>query len=492
MINLLILPIVIPFVTAILLIFFKNHVIAQRWISAISSAGLLAASIILVHTIYREGIQTLDLGNWQAPFGITLVSDMLSALLVTATSFIAFCCILYSFRTIGKGRESYFYYPVVQFLIVGVNGAFTTGDIFNLFVFFEVMLMASYVLLVIGGTKIQLRESIKYIIVNITSSALFVIAVAYLYSIVGTLNMAHISQRIAEINQPAILTVLAVLFLIVFGLKGAIFPLFFWLPGSYYAPPAPIIALFGALLTKVGVYSILRTYTLFFYHDIGFTHELLAILSLITVILGSIGAIAYKDMKMIVIYNIIIAIGVITYGIGSMNADALTGSVFYIIHDMIIKAVLFLLVGLMIYLTGTSNYTKFSGLIKHYPLVGWSFFISVLALAGIPPLSGFVGKLLIVNGGFSNGDLIGALIILLSSLFVLYSLMRVFLNSFWGDPAGSMKKPELKLGSMMVPIVILIIAAIGYGLFAEWVYIYVALAVEALIDPAVYIEAVLK
>lgn len=491
MINLLILPIIIPFVAAVILIFFKKGIVVQRWISIIAAAGGLAVSIILIRTVYNEGIQTVNLGSWEAPFGITLVSDMLSALLVTATYLITLCCILFSFRSIGKERESSFYYPVVQFLVVGVNGAFTTGDIFNMFVFFEVMLMSSYVLLVIGGTKIQLRESIKYILVNITSSALFVIAVAYLYSIVGTLNMAHISQRIAEVDQPAILTVLAVLFLIVFGLKGAIFPLFFWLPGAYYAPPAPIMALFGALLTKVGVYSILRTYTLFFYHDTGFTHELLTILSLITVVLGSIAAIAYKDMKKIVIYNIIIAIGVITYGIGAMNADALTGSVFYLIHDMIIKAVLFLLVGLIVFITGSTDYTKFSGLIKHYPLLGWSFFISVLALAGIPPLSGFVGKILIVSGGFSKGDLVGALIVLMSSLFVLYSLMRVFINGFWGDPSGSMKKPELKIGSMLFPIIILVISSISYGVFSDWMNMYITQAVEVLIDPTVYIDAVL-
>ncbi len=304
--------------------------------------------------------------------------------------------------------------------------------------------------------------------------------------------MAHISERIAEVNQPAILTVLAILFLIVFGLKGAIFPLFFWLPGSYYAPPTPIMALFGALLTKVGVYSILRTYTLFFYHDQGFTHELLAILSLITIVLGSIAVIAFKDMKKIVIYNIIVAIGVITYGIATMNADGLSGSVFYLIHDMIIKAVLFLLIGMIIAITGTNRFDQFSGLIKHYPLLGWTFFISVLALAGIPPLSGFVGKLLIVSGGFTKGDIIGGLIVLLSSLFVLYSLMRVFIHGFWGDPAGSAVNKNVPVGKLLSPVIMLVIVAISYGLFSEWVNMYIMHAVDVLINPSLYIEAVLK
>jgi multicomponent Na+:H+ antiporter subunit D len=290
--------------------------------------------------VQADGIQTLNLGSWEAPFGITLVSDMLSSLLVLTTSVIAFACCLYSFRAIGEEREKFYYYPILQFLIVGINGAFTTGDIFNLFVFFEVMLMSSYVLLVLGGTKAQLRESVKYILVNIISSSLFVITVAYLYSVVGTLNMAHISSRIAEVGQPGILTVIAVLFLIVFGLKGAIFPLYFWLPGSYYAPPAPVLALFGALLTKVGVYSIMRTYTLFFPHDPGYTHELLGALAVITIIVGIIGALAYWDVKKIIIYNIIVAVGVILFGVSINTTESLAGAIFYLIHDMLIKAAL--------------------------------------------------------------------------------------------------------------------------------------------------------
>lgn len=491
MINLLILPIIIPLLTAAILLFFGKKIAVQRWISAISLMTTFVVSLFLIHKIDQNGIQTLNVGSWPAPFGITLVSDMLSALLVTTATLVALGCVLFSFYSIGKGRENYYYYAIVQFLLVGVNGAFTTGDIFNMFVFFEVMLMASYVLLVIGGTKIQLRESIKYILVNVTSSALFVITVGYLYSIVGTLNMAHISERIAEVNQPGILTVIAILFLIVFGLKGAIFPLFFWLPGSYYAPPAPIMALFGALLTKVGVYSILRTYTLFFYHDTGFTHQLLAVLSILTVILGAIAAIAFKDMKKIVIYNIIVAIGVITYGIAMMNADGLSGAVFYVIHDMIIKAVLFLLVGIIIKITGSADYRKFSGLINHYPLLGWTFFIAVLALAGIPPLSGFVGKLLIARSGFAAGDVFGAIVILLSSLLVLYSLMRVFLNGFWGDPSGSSKNPKVPIGKLLVPVIGLTVVAICFGIFSEGVYHYISQATEVLMNPDIYIQAVL-
>lgn len=278
--NLILFPILIPLLTGIMLIFFYKKTILQRIISLLSTSVSIIIVLFMIDKIKNEGIQTVNLSNWDAPFGITIVSDMVSALLVLTTNIIAFCCILYSFKGIDRERENYFYYAMIQFLLVGVIGAFSTGDIFNLFVFFEVMLMASYVLLVLGNTKIQLRETVKYIIVNVVASALFVIAVAYIYSVVGTLNMASISERISEVDGSGILTVIAVLFLIVFGLKGALFPLFFWLPGSYYAAPIPILALFGALLTKVGVYSIARTYSLFFYED-SYVFTLLGSLSLL-------------------------------------------------------------------------------------------------------------------------------------------------------------------------------------------------------------------
>lgn len=490
--NLLLLPILIPLFTAVLLIFLNSSTILSRWVSALSLSCTVFVSILLFQKVRMHGIQTLNLGSWEAPFGITLVSDMLSSLLVLTTSVIAFACCLYSFRAIGEEREKFYYYSILQFLIVGINGAFTTGDIFNLFVFFEVMLMSSYVLLVLGGTKAQLRESVKYILVNIISSSLFVITVAYLYSVVGTLNMAHISTRIAEVGQPGILTVIAVLFLIVFGLKGAIFPLYFWLPGSYYAPPAPVLALFGALLTKVGVYSIMRTFTLFFPHDPGFTHELLGVLAVITIVVGIIGALAYWDIKKIVIYNIIVAVGVILFGVSVNTTESLTGAIFYLIHDMLIKAALFLLVGIVVAVTGTSNLKKISGLIKHYPVLGWMFFISALALAGIPPLSGFVGKLLIIKSGFGAEAYWGAGIVLMSSLLVLFSVMKIFINGFWGIHRTYEEADKAPVSWLLISPAILVIISVLYGVGAEIVYPYILEAAETLTNPSTYINAVMK
>jgi multicomponent Na+:H+ antiporter subunit D len=494
MTNLIILPILIPLFTGVILIFLNKRINAQRVVASISSIGTIIAAWLIVQKVRTDGIQSLNVSSWDAPFGITLVSDMFSALLVLTTSLLAFVCLIYSFKSIGEEREKYYYYAVFNFLLVGVNGAFTTGDIFNLFVFFEVMLMSSYVLLVLGGTKIQLRESIKYLLVNVISSALFVIAVAYLYSVVGMLNMAHISARINEISvngMPGILSVIAVLFLIVFGLKGAIFPLYFWMPGSYYAPPAPVLALFGALLTKVGVYSITRTYTLFFYHDMD-TFGLLSILAILSIVFGVIGAIAYWDIKNIIIYNIIVAVGVILYGISVLNTASITGAVYYLMHDMLIKAALFLLVGVVISITGTSNLRNISGLITRYPGLGWTFFIAALALAGIPPLSGFVGKLLIVQGGFEGESFIGAFITLMSSLLVLFSVMKIFINGFWGKDRSYRGEENAPVKQLLIAPVILVVTSALYGIGSEFILPYITQAADTLLDPNIYINAVLK
>ncbi|MED3787753.1 Na+/H+ antiporter subunit D [Peribacillus frigoritolerans] len=490
--NLTFMPVLWPLFTGILLIFFAKKIKLQRGISLFSSLIGIVISFYLVITVHNQGILTLGVGSWDAPFGIVIVADMLSSLLVLTTNIIGFAILLYSFYSIGEERESHYYYPVFQFLLIGVNGAFLTGDLFNLFVFFEVMLMASYVLLVLGGTKIQLRESLKYIIVNVLSSSFFVIMVAYLYSVLGTLNMADISQRITEVNQPGIISVIAIGFLIVFGLKGAIFPLFQWLPGSYYAPPIPVMALFGALLTKVGIYSIFRTYTLMFYHDQDFTHTFLAILAILTIIIGVIGAIAYWDVKKIIIYNIIIAVGVILFGISVMNEQALSGSILYIIHDMLIKAALFLLVGIMIKISGSDDLRDMGGLIKQYPTVAWTFFIAAISLAGIPPFSGFAGKLLILQGAAEKGAYLGMAVVLISSLMVLYSVMKIFMNGFWGTPKADYALTNGKVNKMLVPAVLLVIISVLFGVGTESVYPYITQAVDSLMNPEIYNKAVLK
>ncbi|WP_336076814.1 Na+/H+ antiporter subunit D [Paenibacillus sp. 203] len=488
--NLLALPILIPLCTAVILIFLKEKILLQRFISTVSAILNIMIALVLIYRVHSEGIQTLQMGGWVPPYGIVFVGDMFAALLVLTASVVSLGILLYSFRSIGAERERFYYYTFFHFLLVGVYGSFLTGDMFNLFVFFEVMLISSYALISLGGTKLQLRETSKYLLINIVSSTLFVAAVAYLYAAVGTLNMAHLSQRVAEAGQGGVINVIAVLFLIVFALKAGLF-LFFWLPGSYSAPPSAIRALFGALLTKVGLYAIIRTFTLIFVNDPGLTHTWIAWLAAATMILGGLGAVAYNDIPRIFNYNVIISVGFVAFGLAAATPDALNGAVFYLLHDMLAKGLMFILGGIIITAAGTDQLKDMGGLIKRYPLIGWMFFILALALVGIPPLSGFAGKVLITRGGLDAGMLTLSLIGLGSSFLVLYSLIKVFKLAFWGnEPEGDL--PKIRLKSVNAVAAGLLVLVILMGIGADWVYSYVAQAGDVLAHPALYIEAVIK
>lgn len=493
--NLIVLPLLIPLVTAVILIFCSKYVRAQRWISACSVVVNLIVALLIVNQVDHQGIQTLHMGGWLPPYGIVFVADMLAALLVLTSLIVATGCLFYAFRSIGEEREKHYFYPFFQFLLAGVLGSFLTGDLFNLFVCFEVMLISSYALIVLGGTKRQLRETLKYMLINIISSTLFVAAVAYLYGTVGTLNMAHLSQRVAEVQQGGVLSVIGLLFLIVFALKAGLF-LFFWLPGSYSAPPAAVTALFGALLTKVGLYAIIRTFTLIFYHDTGGIHAVIGWMAAATMILGSLGAVAYKDLGRILNYNIIISVGFVAFGIAVANTDSLNGAVFYLMHDMISKALLFILGGIITTAAGTNKLGEMGGLMKRHPVVGWMFFIVTMALVGIPPLSGFLGKVFLIRGGLSEGHYWLTGLALASSLVVLYSLIKVFMGAFWGESPRHTEHTELQPTKIprtaYMAAIGLTVMVFVMGIGSEWVYSYTSQAAAVLSDPSLYIQAVLK
>lgn len=488
--NLLILPVFIPLCTAVILIFVKENLLLQRSISTVSGILNIAVLLLLITRIEDKGIQTLQIGGWAPPYGIVLVGDMFAGLLVLTAAIVSFAVLLYSFKSIGQERERMYYYTFYHFLLVGVYGSFLTGDIFNLFVFFEVMLISSYALISLGGTKRQLRETLKYLLINIVSSTLFVAAVAYLYAAVGTLNMAQLSQRVAETGQGGVLNVIAILFLIVFSLKAGLF-LFFWLPGSYSAPPAAVRALFGALLTKVGLYAIIRSFTLIFVNDTGFTHSWIAWMAAATMILGGLGAVAYNDIPRILNYNVIVSVGFVVFGLAAATADSLNGTAFYLLHDMLAKGLMFILGGMIVTASGTEQLKEMGGLIRRYPLMGWIFFLLALALVGIPPLSGFAGKVLIIRGGLDAGMLALSLIGLGSSFLVLYSMIKIFRMAFWGnEPEREWPAVNLKGATAVAAGLLAVLLVMGFG--AEWVYSYVSQAGEVLVSPDLYIEAVMK
>lgn len=313
---------------------------------------------------------------------------------------------------------------------------------------------------------------------------------AYLYAITGTLNLAHLSIRVAQSGQDGLLTVVSLLFLIVFSLKAALF-LFYWLPGSYSAPPTAIAAIFAALLTKVGVYAMVRLFSLVFYHDPGTTHLFIGALAAASMVLGALGAVAYDDIKKIITYNVVISIGFVLAGFASFSLVGIRGMVYYLLHDMIVKALLFLSAGTVIHLTGTAKIRKVSGLIRLHPQLGWMFFIAALSVSGIPPLSGFIGKVFVTAGVFHSAYYWLGGIGLFTSLMVLYSVMKIFMNVFWGHTNLTAETEKGTTQGLLPPIVALTALTIALGLGAEGIHSFVDLAVDGLLNPNLYIDAVL-
>lgn len=490
--NLAVLPIVIPLLAAIIASFFPKKLRVVRIFTQVMMVINVLVTAGALWYVQQNGTVVLEAGDWMAPFGIVLVADMLSISLVLTTNIIGVACAFYAPKSLSQKQEEFYFYTFFFLLITGVSGAFITGDLFNLFVFFEVLLMASYGLIVLGGEKIQLRESIKYVLINLFSSMLFVTTVAFLYSVVGTVNMAQIAERVGEVEQKGILTTIGMLLFFVFATKAALFPLYYWLPKSYIVPNPVVSALFGALLTKVGIYSIIRVFTLIFVYETSFTHDLFIWIAGLSLIFGVIGALSTNNIKLIIAYNIIPAIGFILIGIGVFNETGFSGSVFYLVHDMIIKAALFLLVGAVAYLAGTSDLRKIHGFIHYYPGLGWMFFIACFILAGIPPFSGFIGKLLLLKGAFEEGEIAIAIIGLGSSLLILLSVMRIFIRGFWGEKDPNIRPNRRVARGFVFPVALLLFFNVLLGVGAEWFYPSIESIGEYLMNPEIYMDTVLK
>ncbi|GEN31028.1 multicomponent Na+:H+ antiporter subunit D [Cerasibacillus quisquiliarum] len=490
--NLAIFPIIFPLFAGTILAFTHSKVNISRQLAKLFASINLFIAIYLVYYVSQKGTIVLETGDWVAPYGIVIVMDMLSVALILTTNIIVIATVFYAPHSLNIKQEKHYFYAFFFFLISGVSGAFLTGDLFNLFVFFEVLLIASYALIVLGGDKVQLRESLKYVLINVFSSILFVTAVAFLYGVVGTVNMAQIAERVQEVDQQGILTTIGILLFFVFATKAALFPLYYWLPKSYIVPNPVVSAIFAALLTKVGIYSIIRVFSLIFVHQLDLTHDMFIWIAGLSMIFGVIGALSTNNIKLIIAYNIIPAIGFIMMGIGFYNQSGMSGSIYYLIHDMIIKSALFLLVGIIAYVAGTSDLRKMKGLINTYPLLGWLLFIGAFILAGIPPFSGFIAKLQLLKGAFENGEIVIALIALGTSLLILYSVMKIFIRGFWGKQPSEQNIEKKPISGMVAPVIFLLSFSVILGIGAEIFVPTIDSIAEYLLDPQIYIDSVLK
>ena len=426
-----VLPILIPLVAGALSLACWRSIRLQRLIGVVATGLLLAASIWLLLLTVDQGFLVVEMGSWPAPFSIVFVADVLSAIMIVLTGIIGLAIAIYSLASIPNGHQRFGYFPLMHLLLAGVGGAFLTGDIFNLFVWFEVMLLASFALLTLGGERAQMEGAIKYVTLNLFSSAMFLSAVGLLYGMVGTLNMADIAQKVSSVDDPGMVTVVSMMFMISFGIKAAAFPLFFWLPASYHTPQVAVSALFAGLLTKVGVYALYRVFTLIFTQDVGYTHTILLWGATLTMLTGVLGAAAQFEFRRILSFHIISQIGYMILGLALFTPLALIGGVFYIMHHIIVKTNLFLVSGITYRLLGSYELKDLGGVYRQRPYLALLFLIPALSLAGIPPLSGFFAKFIVVRASLEASEYLVAGIALLVGLLTLYSMIKIWAEVFW-------------------------------------------------------------
>lgn len=494
---LLVAPIMIPMLTAIVALLAYRSRTTQRVISMTGAAALLAADLVVLWSVLRHGVLATQIGRWPAPFGITMAADEFSALMLVLSGLTGFAVAFYSLASIDHQSEIFGYHPVYHLLLMGVSGAFLTGDLFNLYVWFEVMLVASFVLMALGGDRNQMEGALKYVTLNLIASTLFLAGLGILYGLSGGLNMADLGNRFDQIaaEYPIGATrAVAMLFLVAFGIKAAAFPLFFWLPASYHLPSPAISALFAGLLTKVGVYAMIRVFTLVFVHDAAYTHRLILVVAGLTMTVGVLGAVAQNEFRRILSFHIVSQIGYMLMGLGLFTPLGLAASVFYIAHHIVVKTNLFLVSGVVERITRSADLASMGGLYRTRPQLAMLFLVPALSLAGIPPLSGFFAKLGLVEAGLIRGERLIVGVALGVSLLTLYSMMKIWNGAFWKPAPDEAPAPQAAVGltSQLLPIGLLAAITVLIGFAAGPVFTLAQRAGERLINPAAYIRAVLE
>jgi len=492
------LPLLIPLLAATLSLLCRRWLPLQRGLAVLSTGALLLAGLWLLALVRQNGFVVLQAGNWQAPFGITLVADLLSALLVVLTGLVGFCVALYALVSTPTAHEKWAYYPLMHGLLAGVVGAFLTGDLFNLYVWFELLLLSSFALLTLGGERAQMEGAIKYVTLNLLASALFLSAIGLLYGMVGTLNLAQLGARLAAVPHQGLVNAVAMLFIVAFGIKAAAFPLFFWLPASYHTPQVAVSALFAGLLSKIGVYALYRLFTLVFIGHTAYTHNLLLWMAVLTMVTGVLGAAAQFEFRRILAFHSVSQIGYMLLGLALYSPLALAGGLFYILHHGIVKTNLFLISGLSYRLLGSYELSQLGGIYRARPWLSLLFLVSALSLAGLPPLSGFVAKLMLVQASLAQQAWLVTFFTLGVGLLTLYSMVKIWAEVFWKatpDTCHSdrLKSPQPEPGAWLLytPVALLALSSICLGLLAQPVYSLLEQAAVQLLEPGLYIQAVL-
>lgn len=479
-------PVVLPLLVGAILIMVRKRLRWQVPVAIATLAVVFLASAALLLRVLNSGPLVMTMGRWLPPFGISFTVDTLGALFALGNSAIALGCAFSAARSVDALSRRYGYFAFLMLTAAGVNGTFLTGDIFNMYVWFEVFLISSFGLLVVGSTRAQLDGTMKYGVLNLIGTTLFLIATGLLYGVAGTLNIADIIRKLPEVEGAPLMT-LAALFLLAFSMKAAAFPVQAWLPASYHTPDHATSAYFGGVLTKVGVYALFRVLVLIFPLQLLQLQTVIAWVAALTMMLGALGALAQSDLRRMVGFQVIAGVGVMIAGLAIGSAPALAGSVFYVVHSMVAITAAYLLVQVVERRSGTASLHALGGLWKAFPLLGAIAFVLVLSLGGLPPGSGLWPKVMLVTAALEAGFGWLTAVVLVSSLLSMLALGRFFLLAFW-RPA-SLEEP-LKSDRTPLFLILLTALALGMGLYPEPFVAIAARAAQGLLEPAAYINAV--
>ncbi|GMQ76621.1 MAG: monovalent cation/H+ antiporter subunit D [Gammaproteobacteria bacterium] len=493
--NWIVAPVLVPLVAgALLLVIRSTGLGATRFLSAVATATLIPVAMGLMTIAASGEPQVYYLGDWPAPFGIVLVLDRLSALMLMLSSVLAGASLVYALG--GDDTRGGDFHALFQFQLLGINGAFLTGDLFNLFVFFEILLIASYCLILHGGGPARIRAAMHFVVLNLVGSSVFLIALGVIYGTLGTLNMADLAVKVsaADAGSIGLIGVAGLLLLVVFGLKAALLPLGFWLPSAYRCATASVACLF-AIMTKVGVYAILRVHTLIFIDPSGGGFSLeswLLPLALATMVLGTIGAVAASELRATVSYLVVVSVGTLLAAVGLFSRDGIAAALFYLLHSTLVTGGLFLLADLIARQRGETGARLDRSRSVHQPvLLGMLFFVGAVAVSGLPPLSGFAAKLFILQAAQASTAAVWVWgVILVSGLLVIVTLSRAGSAIFWRTE-GTRGEPWPVRGHQAVSAGGLLAGAVLLMVFGARALDYSEATAEQLLRPSSYIDAVL-
>ncbi|MCB8837839.1 proton-conducting transporter membrane subunit [Aurantimonas sp. VKM B-3413] len=533
---LVVLPVAVCFLFGAGLLMLRKRTDWQPYFAIPGLVLLFVVDVALLLKVAAEGPQTMMMGGWKAPFGIAFTVDLMGALFATVAGFVALCCGIYAAAAISKGERRYGFYPFLFLMIGGVSGAFLTGDVFNLYVWFEVLLIGSFGLLILGSEHEQLDGATKYCFLNLVGTTLFLIATGYLYGIFGTLNMADIAQKAATMKSDGVITTLAVLYLVSFAMKAAAFPLNYWLPASYHTPRFVVSALFAGLLTKVGIYAMIRILMMLFPPERAAMAPLIAWIAGLTMLVGGFGALAQTDLRRLLNYIVIAGIGTILAGIAlppvaasmpalltaatdaaagvAASADkasqvlqtGLSGAIYYALHSIVVMTGLYLAAGVAAYLNGSSSLAEMGGLWRRHPMLAAIMLVFLFSVSGLPPFSGFWPKVALVRASIAADMPWLAAAVLFSGFLITVASARLFALAFWrplpaAQAAGDEAEAKRVAGEMfqaagpdkplsLIPLLALVAFVVAAGVWPEWLARLTDGAAAGVLDPTAYFSSV--